>query len=719
LRPRREETKDDVAIYPPPGAKNGRSTTTTTTTTTWDLRGDDIANIASAATGGTDDEDGDDDIIGDELSANIDAALDLIALRAVEMLEGPSPPPPSSSSPPPPPLRPGELSMLLWAYAIVMPRDRPPGWERPRRVERPPARSSVLPPPSTSSSMAPFDRMSGGRVVGRDDEIDDDFVTFVQFGSAEDGDSGEFPSDGDLDDAVGCRGVDDDSSAGRMFDAAAIALCRPAGGGGRAGTSTSTSTSTSTTTKTTLMEGCTWGELSNVAWSYAARGACGPGGAAVSMMTNLAGEATRRMIAGRRVDGAAADDILPRDAIQIAWALGTMGSDNGDVGDALVHLVDAIRGHWIDGRESRRPLAGWTCADLAQMATAMAHGRLDNQDVLSAVYEESLGRILAGSGGDGRRGPWRNNRGADGGFSTAEISILLWVQARLYLTPKFGEMYAAFPGAASRALLRRMDAGARTNAPHRKAGGDDRSFPPASSLRRMGLGPQEQANLAWSLTVLENYDSTVVTLLQNIFHAASPFNEKFDGAAEGEDAEGDVIQIEHAHQLWQSYFLLSRDCPDAVEYVPTEFRNYLEGKWNAEKSRGKQSSSRHRAISQTLSLMKVAHRNEYEEDVDVAIVLEEDSAWTHTALHDFDFEREGGERWKKVAVEFDGPHHFTAMASTGEDLSSMEGGVKITTPRVLGHTVLKYRLLKKKGWTVVRIPYYEFDKIPFWASMVS
>jgi hypothetical protein len=235
----------------------------------------------------------------------------------------------------------------------------------------------------------------------------------------------------------------------------------------------------------------------------------------------------------------------------------------------------------------------------------------------------------------------------------------------------------------------------------------------------MGLGPQEQANLAWSLTVLENYDSTVVTLLQNIFHAASPFNEKFDGAAEGEDDEGGVIQIEHAHQLWQSYFLLSRDCPDAVEYVPAEFRNYLEGKWNAEKSRGKQSSSRHRAISQTLSLMKVAHRNEYEEDVDVAIVLEEDSAWTHTALHDFDFEREGGERWKKVAVEFDGPHHFTVMASTGEDPSSMEGGVKITTPRVLGHTVLKYRLLKKKGWTVVRIPYYEFDKIPFWASMVS
>jgi hypothetical protein len=211
-----------------------------------------------------------------------------------------------------------------------------------------------------------------GSVVGRDDDIDVDFVTFVQFESADDDDLVGFPSDDDNDGAVGCLGANGDSRAGRT---------------------------------TTLMGGCTWGELSNVAWSYAARGMCGPGGAAVLMMTNLMGEATRRMIAWHRGDGTTAADILPRDAIQIAWALGTMGWDNGDVGNALVHLVDAIRGHWIDGCESRRPLAGWTCADLAQMATAMAHSRLDNQDVLSAVYEESLGRILAGSGG---------------GFSTSE-----------------------------------------------------------------------------------------------------------------------------------------------------------------------------------------------------------------------------------------------------------------------------------------------------------
>ena len=48
-------------------------------------------------------------------------------------------------------------------------------------------------------------------------------------------------------------------------------------------------------------------------------------------------------------------------------------------------------------------------------------------------------------------------------------------------------------------------------------------------------------------------------------------------------------------------------------------------------------------------------------------------------------------------------------------ISSTRG--KGDPPRALGHTVLKYKLLKKQGWTVVRIPYYEFDRIPFWASM--
>ena len=59
-----------------PGAKNKRSTTST-----WDLQGG-WHRDRGRATEGADDADGDDEDIGDALSANINAALDLIALRA-------------------------------------------------------------------------------------------------------------------------------------------------------------------------------------------------------------------------------------------------------------------------------------------------------------------------------------------------------------------------------------------------------------------------------------------------------------------------------------------------------------------------------------------------------------------------------------------------------------------------------------------------------------
>ena len=201
------------------------------------------------------------------------------------MLEGPPPP---SAALLPPPLRPGGLSMLLWAYAIVMPRDRPTGWERPHRVERPQGgaptgavvgrAAAVLFVDGAIRSDVGWEEEEDRRIRRRkENDINVDFVAFVQFESADDDDLVGFPSDEDNDGAVRCLGADGDSSAGRT---------------------------------TTLMGGCTWGELLNVAWSYAARGACGPGGAAVSMMTNLVGEATRRMIAWRRGDGAAANDIL-------------------------------------------------------------------------------------------------------------------------------------------------------------------------------------------------------------------------------------------------------------------------------------------------------------------------------------------------------------------------------------------------------------------------
>ena len=63
-------------------------------------------------------------------------------------------------------------------------------------------------------------------------------------------------------------------------------------------------------------------------------------------------------------------------------------------------------------------------------------------------------------------------------------------------------------------------------------------------------------------------------------------------------------------------------------------------------------------------------------------------------------------------IRFDGPAHFTRERKFSRNREKSKD-----IPRALGHTVLKYKLLKKQGWTVIRVPYYEFDRIPFWASM--
>ena len=129
--------------------------------------------------------------------------------------------------------------------------------------------------------------------------------------------------------------------------------------------------------------------------------------------------------------------------------------------------------------------------------------------------------------------------------------------------------------------------------------------------------------------------------------------------------------------------------------------------WDQEKSRHKTSSARHRALSETLNFMGVKHYNEHDEDIDLALVLKTDSKWTHSAENCDD---ENGDYKQRVAVEFDGPSHFTKIEKTIL-------GKKPNKPRALGHTVLKYKILKNQGWTTVRIPFYEFDRIPFWASM--
>jgi hypothetical protein len=78
--------------------------------------------------------------------------------------------------------------MLLWAYAIVDPRDCPPGWEGPRRTERPLMRTSTILPSSHSLSYTSSYEHAGDN---------DDFMTLVEFPADNDDDDDDvdsFPS---------------------------------------------------------------------------------------------------------------------------------------------------------------------------------------------------------------------------------------------------------------------------------------------------------------------------------------------------------------------------------------------------------------------------------------------------------------------------------------------------------------------------------------------
>lgn len=423
-------------------------------------------------------------------------------------------------------------------------------------------------------------------------------------------------------------------SAGSLFDAIGEFLCQKQNDAEDMGE--------------VMLANCSWSEIANVAWAYASHGHCRTA-SAEKIMIAIARETTWRL---QLAQGIANPNFLPRDIAQVVWSIGTLQSDNFRLGDDLVALIDAIASRWKVHEKSEFFL-NWSNADLVQLAIAMAHARIDHQALINSLYDEALRRVRV----------LKTPRG----FQSWEVSVLLWVQARLYLKQPQGQVFIDFARETPNWILQQVDG--------------------ANSMEQVGIGPQEQANLAWALTVLEAYDEPAsVALLKRIFDKTS-------------SRKNEYMQLEHAHQLWQALYLMKSECPEAVQNVPDWFHDFLKEKWSVEKARPKTSSARHRSLSQCLDLMGVAHYNEHDEDIDVAIVLKDSSAWTHKAT------KENHENAShKVAVEFDGPNHFTRENTLGK-------------PRALGHTVLKYRLLKKQGWTVVRVPYYEFDKIPFWASM--
>jgi len=604
------------------------------------------------------------------------------------------------------PPRSGELSMACWALATLHHRIRPAGWKLPPQL------SHLQQPNDDADTTTQKNKNNNNN--------NNNFVTFEQWNLQEsrlyDAGDDAFPQvnsqdeyknwyitkeedeDDDDDEEEEEVPAREEDPLDRFFQAVA---------------------------QTAVPSHFSWKELANIAWSFSSIQHLPRTTDTEGFLKELAHEAVLRLqsfssstsssssvsvTTTTAAAAAAAARPKPRDLSQLTWSLGTLQHDElfrglDDPVEALLYGIadyyDISSSSSFSEEEEEDAAAvafhDWSPADLVQLGIAMAHGRMDHGPLLTALYQQATRRLKKKEGNFINN----NNNNNNNSFQPWEVSALLWVQARLYL--KHNDVYAAFAQAAPQWLLQQLD------------DYDDNNINNDNlSLEDIGIGAQEQANLAWSLTVLEEYRDEAQPLLKLIFQQASSQNN-------GNNNNNNLVQLEHAHQLWQALFVLEQDCPSVVEDVPAWFRSFLEEKWNLEKSRRKRSSARHKSLSQTLDWMGIAHYNEHEEDIDVAIVLKNKNGISCTGRQKNDREEEEEEEEESsssnrpkefnVAVEFDGPLHFTRPQYDAET------GRLRQTPRTLGHTVLKYRLLKRQGWAVVRVPYYEFDKIPFWASM--
>jgi hypothetical protein len=324
-----------------------------------------------------------------------------------------------------------------------------------------------------------------------------------------------------------------------------------------------------------MVANSTWNELANIAHSFA-RSQFGSSAEGDALMKEICEETIYRLTTNQYPPP------LSWDISLIVWSLGVMQVGKYQLATSLRRILDAmIDVKFIDVKDHHN-LPHWNTKDIVQLSIALAHAAIDDQRYLKTIFHKAT--ITVDS------------------FQSWELTVLLWVQARLYLTSKLEEndrhdVYTRFTSSAVSCLHRRMIEG-----------------------KLDGLGSQGKANLAWSLTVLEEYSADSIDLLRAIFAGAS--------------GEHSYITHEHAHQFWQAYFILKSECPQAVDSVPKKFALWLEERWKEEKSRKKLSSSSHKSLSDTLRLMRVAHVNEHDEDIDVAIILEENSAWTSQAsLH--------------------------------------------------------------------------------------
>ena len=333
----------------------------------------------------------------------------------------------------------------------------------------------------------------------------------------------------------------------------------------------------------------------------------------------------------------------PWDLGMIAWSLSNLQQKDRRLSATAFTTIETISKLVTSGKIPGKNLSK---VDLNMITAALSHSRVDDINLLTVLFGEIMNRIDE--------------------FEVWEVVNLSWAIAHLYLkddNDDGSKQCAIFDDFVDKAVEICL-----------------------SQFNELRDDDQACANIVWALAVLDKDDDKSSNLILEVFKHCSSASQ---------------IDAEHAHQLWQAYFVLESRCAGLRDAVSRTFVKSLESAWEEEKARLKRSSQSHLELSKVLTAMRVAHKNEHDEDIDVAIVLDNKSGWSRIDSAEEDGRTVGGgKKSTYVAVEYDGPEHFSY------------NGVK-----ALGHTHLKYRVLKKKGWTVVRVPYHVWERIPHWASM--
>ncbi|KAL0053862.1 hypothetical protein WJX82_000155 [Trebouxia sp. C0006] len=181
------------------------------------------------------------------------------------------------------------------------------------------------------------------------------------------------------------------------------------------------------------------------------------------------------------------------------------------------------------------------------------------------------------------------------------------------------------------------------------------------------LALQACANMLWALGVLGSANNaTVMRIVQ--------FMSQKDC--------GDLLSTQY-HQLFQALLLARIEAQMAGNkelasglLIPAALQDEAVRHWKI-MMRSSRVSMFHQDVSDVIAAMQIEHQMEYlAEDgifsVDVAVIRDD----------------------QKVAVEVDGPYHYT-----------------LNTHQPLGHTLLRRRLLTALGWTVVSVPYFDWGRL--------